>query len=116
MSAAGAGVPLEVGQGVGLHPQTSLDAVLKGGAARAWNVEAVGTGEVEAEAEKSPGGTVKAPAGVAAEAGRGAARRGAKSAGKEMKVTKEEETVALLPNVLEPWKMSWSARNVSFVS
>lgn len=90
MSAAGAGVPLEVGLGVGLHPQTSLDALLKGGAAQAWNVEAVGT--AEAEAERSPGGTVKALAGVAAEAGKGAARRGAKSAGKGMKVTREEGT------------------------
>lgn len=96
MSAAGAGVPPEVELGVRLHPQTSLDALLKDGAAQVWNVKAVGTGE--AEAERSPEGTVKAPAGVAAEAGRGAAgrgaagtgaaRRGAKSAEKGMKVTR----------------------------
>lgn len=92
MSAVGAGVPLEVRLGVRLHPQTSLDALQKGGAAQAWNVEAVGTGEVEAEAGRSLGSTVKAPAGVAAEAGRGAAGRGAKSAGKGMKVTREEGT------------------------
>lgn len=92
MSAAGAGVLLEVGLEVRLHPQTSLDALRKGGAAQVWNVEAVGPGEAEAEAERSPGGTVKAPAGVAAEAGRGAARREAKAAGKGMKVTREEGT------------------------
>lgn len=90
MSAAGAGVPLEAGPGVSLHQQTSLDALQKGGAAQVWNVEAVGT--VEVEAERNPGSTVKAAVGVVAEAGRGAARKEAKAAGRGMKVTKEEGT------------------------
>lgn len=90
MSAAGAGVLPEVELGVRLHPQTSLDALQRAGAAQVWNVKAVGTGE--AEAWRSPGGIVKAPAGVAAEAGRGAARRGAKSAGKGMMVIREGGT------------------------
>lgn len=98
MGAAGAGAGVTVGAGLGaeVRPPTSLGVSLKGGTAPVQTVKAAGTGEAEAERDRkgAAGATAEAeaPAGVAAGAGRGArtgpVRRGAKSAGSEMKVTR----------------------------